>query len=267
MSLLFLVLAVVVTVVAAVRSTWSPCGVSMLSSLTPLSERGRGHRWGATAAWFVAGAILGGAMLGAAAAGLAAVVGAAGLTGSLTLVLFGAAALVAAASDARVGGVRLPGHTRQVNELWFGRYRAWVYGGGFGWQIGVGLATFITTAAVYVVVVAAVVSGSPPAAFGLCVVFGLVRGLAVLAGRRLVDPAALASFHRRFDALAEPSRRATAAVLAVVGVTAVVAAGPEALLLLAVVGLAVLLAGVVRGFRGHAEQPSEPTSPSTAAAS
>ncbi len=47
--------AVVVAVAAAGRSTWSPCGLSMLSTITPLGERARGHRWGATAAWFVAG--------------------------------------------------------------------------------------------------------------------------------------------------------------------------------------------------------------------
>ena len=35
-----------------------------------------------------------------------------------------------------VGGFRLPSHTRQVNEAWLDEYRGWVYGGGFGWQIG-----------------------------------------------------------------------------------------------------------------------------------
>ena len=68
----------VVAVAAATRSTWSPCGVSMLSTVTPLAERGRGHRFGATAGWFVAGALAGGICLGAVGAGLAAAVGALG---------------------------------------------------------------------------------------------------------------------------------------------------------------------------------------------
>jgi hypothetical protein len=71
MTACLLLAAAVVTVAAAIRSTWSPCGLSMLASITPLSERGRGHRYRATAAWFVLGAILGGATLGGAGAALA----------------------------------------------------------------------------------------------------------------------------------------------------------------------------------------------------
>src|SRR5262245_28638289 len=56
MSTLIPVLGVVVAVAAAVRSTWSPCGLSMLSSITPFGERSRGHRYSVTAAWFVVGA-------------------------------------------------------------------------------------------------------------------------------------------------------------------------------------------------------------------
>ena len=59
-------------VAAAVRSTWSPCGLSMLSTITPFGERGRGHAYRATATWFVVGAAGGGATLGLLMAGLAA---------------------------------------------------------------------------------------------------------------------------------------------------------------------------------------------------
>ena len=55
-------------VAAAVRSTWSPCGLSMLSTVTPIAERGRGHRFWVTATWFVVGSLLGGACLGGLAA-------------------------------------------------------------------------------------------------------------------------------------------------------------------------------------------------------
>ena len=44
-----------VAVVAAARSTWSPCGVSMLATVTPLAEQGRGHRYRSTATWFIVG--------------------------------------------------------------------------------------------------------------------------------------------------------------------------------------------------------------------
>ena len=39
MTACLLLAAAVVTIGAAVRSTWSPCGLSMLASITPLSER------------------------------------------------------------------------------------------------------------------------------------------------------------------------------------------------------------------------------------
>ena len=44
MTTLLVVLAALTAVIAAARSTWSPCGLSMLSSITPLAEQGRGHR-------------------------------------------------------------------------------------------------------------------------------------------------------------------------------------------------------------------------------
>ena len=46
---------------AAARSTWSPCGLSMLSSITPFGEHGRRHRYAVTATWYLVGAVAGGA--------------------------------------------------------------------------------------------------------------------------------------------------------------------------------------------------------------
>ena len=88
-------------------------------------------------------------------------------------------------------GCGFPVHHRQVNERWLDQYRPWVYGAGFGWQIGTGLATYITTAAVYLMVVLGALTGRPAAALAVGTGFGLVRGLAVLLTRNLTDPAAL----------------------------------------------------------------------------
>jgi len=60
MTIWFVCIAAAVAVVAAVRSTWSPCGLSMLATITPLAERARGHRYGVTVTWFVLGSVLGG---------------------------------------------------------------------------------------------------------------------------------------------------------------------------------------------------------------
>lgn len=198
MTTLLVIAALVVAVVAAARSTWSPCGVSMLATITPLAERGRGHRYRTTVLWFVAGAVVGGATLGLAGAGLALAVRALEPGPLAQGALAGAAALVAAASDTPLVSFSLPVHHRQVNERWLDGFRPWVYGAGFGWQIGVGLATYIKTAAVYLMLVLAVATGDVRVALVVGIVFGLVRGLAVLLGRGITDADSLARFHRRF---------------------------------------------------------------------
>src|SRR6188472_3985681 len=182
MSALLVALTSIVAVAAAIRSTWSPCGLSMLSTITPIGERGRNHRYASTATWFVLGAVLGGATLGLGAAILAAGVGALGLSPEAALGATAVLAAVTVASDLNLGGFRLPSHTRQVNESWLDEFRSWVYGGGFGWQIGVGLATYVTTAAVYLMIAMAALTADPLIAFALMTGFGLVRGLAVLLG-------------------------------------------------------------------------------------
>ena len=159
-----MVAAAVVAVAAAIRSTWSPCGVSMLATVTPLAERGRGHRYRSTAAWFIAGGTVGGATLGLVMAGLALGVHAASPSTVTLAAVACVAALVAAASDARLGGFHLPFHSRQVNERWLDQFRPWVYGAGFGWQIGAGLVTYIKTAALYLMIVLAALTASPAAA-------------------------------------------------------------------------------------------------------
>jgi hypothetical protein len=215
----------------------------MLSTITPIGERGRNHRYYSTAAWFVSGAVLGGATLGLGAAILAAGVGALDVSADAAL---GAAALLAAvtiASDLKVGGFRLPSHTRQVNETWLDQYRSWVYGGGFGWQIGVGLATYVTTSAVYLMVAMAALTGSPATAFAIVTGFGLVRGLAVLLGRNLTSPDRLMALHRRLEELLPTAQRAVVLVqAAALAVAAGAAWGLVPAVVLGTVGLVAVVA-------------------------
>jgi hypothetical protein len=239
--------ALVVVVAAAVRSTWSPCGWSMLSTITPMSERARGHRFAATAAWFVAGSIAGGAVLGAVGAVAALGVQALGPSTGVRLGLAAVAALVAAGFDAGVMRPALPHLRRQVDESWLDEFRPWVYGGGFGAQIGFGLATYVMSAGVYLVVVLGALSSSAAWAVVLGLAFGAVRGAAVLAGVGSDTPARLAAFHRRFAAAEAPVRAVVAAVLAAVGVVLAGAAGGAlGVVAAAVVVAAVALAGARR---------------------
>ena len=238
MTTLITVLALVMAVGAGARSTWSPCGRSMFSTITPIGEQARGARFTTSATWFVVGGVAGGATLGGALALVAVAVGALHLTAATVGIVACVAALVAAASDSRIAGVQIPIHRRQVNEAWLDRFRPWVYGAGFGWQIGSGLVTYIMTAAVYLIAVLAVMTGNPWTALGVGVLFGTVRGLAVLLGRVITTPARLASFHRRFAEL-EPVSRRIIVVMEVV-VASVVAGAlwlPAAAVVVAVAGI------------------------------
>ena len=244
MATLLVVLASVVAVAAAIRSTWSPCGLSMLSTITPLGERSRSHRYASTAAWFILGATLGGATLGLGAGVLAGAVGVLDLDPEVALGATAVAAAVTLASDLNLGGFRLPSHIRQVNESWLSRYRSWVYGGGFGWQIGVGLATYVTTAAVYLMLAMAALTGDPFVALALMTGFGVVRGLAVLLGRRLTTPERMLALHRRLAELLPVAQRGVVLVQAVVlAVAAGAAWGPAPAIAL---GAAGVIAAVAR---------------------
>ena len=120
--------------------------------------------------------------------------------------------LVAMASDCRVGGFRLPIHPRQVNERWLMQYRRWLYASGFGFQIGTGFATYIMTAATYLVVLLAVLTGSPAWAMTAGLAFGLVRGAAVLLSSRCRSPESLRALHRASSRFEPASRHAVLAV-------------------------------------------------------
>jgi hypothetical protein len=178
-----------------------------------------------------------------------------------------AAALLSAASDAGVGGFRLPIHRRQVNERWLDQYRPWVYGGGFGWQIGSGLATYITTAAVYLMIVLSTLTGRPMVALAVGVGFGILRGLAVCLTWKLTSPSQLRAFHRRF---VDTGPRVVRAVVAVeVGAAAMASAAVGLLPLLAtvlVVAGATAACSVIAVRRGRVDEPAVAPPPSSVGA-
>ncbi|HET9077045.1 MAG TPA: hypothetical protein VFN68_08935 [Acidimicrobiales bacterium] len=228
MTVLYLFLGLLTGLLAAARSTWSPCGLSMLSTITPFGERARGNRYRATAAWFVVGATLGGATLGAAAAGLAAVVSSSGLGGHPAALAAVAAVLAAGAAgvDAGILGEVLPLIRRQVDDGWLARYRPWVYGAGFGWQIGVGLATYLMTAGVILVALLAAATASPAAAVVVCTGFGLARGLTVFLTAGAATPARLRQMHAFLDSVGPTVRWALVGLQAAAALElALVAAG------------------------------------------
>jgi MFS family permease len=254
------VAALAVAAVAGARGTWSPCGLSMVSAINPLSERARGNRYWLTAGWFGLGSVLGGVALGSAGGLLAVMLRSLADHRTAALWIAAAACLVALAADRRLAGFGLPLHPRQVNELWLTQYRRWLYAAGFGVQIGIGFATYIMTAATYLTVVLAALTGSPALAVATGAVFGLVRGLAVLLSARCRSAQALRQLHLLLNRLEPASLRAamTAEALVAAGLgyaAAGVVAGAGTLL----VAAGMLLAGDPRlaARRARSERPSQ----------
>jgi hypothetical protein len=111
------------------------------------------------------------------------------------------------AFDLRRTRPTLPTVRRQVNEDWLSRYRGWVYGVGFGAQLGLGVVTIVTASAVYATFGAALLSGSAAAGAAIGGTFGLVRGATVLTARSVRRPDHLAAVDARLRRWEAPSRR------------------------------------------------------------
>ncbi|HVM19131.1 MAG TPA: sulfite exporter TauE/SafE family protein [Egibacteraceae bacterium] len=199
----------------------------MLGSISPVGEAARRQRWWLTATAYTVASVLGGGLVGLAAGGLGQALQA--LTGwspTTRLVVLALIAVVGAAADAGRLPWRLPTWRRQVDERWLTTYRGWVYGVGFGFQLGTGLATIVTSAATYVALAAAVLSGSVSAGVVVGVAFGLVRSMPLLLTGLLRTPEALHATTARLEASEPLARRLTVAGQLLAGVVAAVAAMP-----------------------------------------
>ncbi len=177
----------------------------MLSSIHPLGERARSNRWWVTVAAFAVGASIGGAVLGVVAAVAGASTRFSSAPASVLLVAVGAAAV------ADLLRIRVPTPHRQVNERWIGTYRGWVYGGGFGLQLGAGLATYVVTWLVPALVVSIAWIGDPVAGAWVGATFGLSRTIPLLAAGWIDRPDRLGAFHQKVAAIAAPTHSVAAA--------------------------------------------------------
>jgi hypothetical protein len=186
----------------------------MLASITPLGERGRQSHWSITVTAFALGATVAGAAAGALLGALGTLlpgrVDGGARTAVIALALIGALAL-------DLGGTAVPGPRRQVDERWLDRYRGWVYGMGYGSQLGLGIVTVITSAATYVVLLCALASGRPVTGLAIMGLYGALRGLTPLLAAGVRTPQQLLALHARLRGAEAAMARAGAFVLAVAG--------------------------------------------------
>ena len=179
----------------------------MLSSIHPLGERGRNNRWAITVTSFTLASTATGAAVGAFL----------GWLGGMTIATLPSNALLIATALIAIGagildflGVKPPSTERQVNESWIGHFRGWVYGGAFGLQLGVGIATFVVTWGVYATFLAEMLTGSLVQGALVGAVFGFGRSVALLAAGTIRTPSSLTRFHERLADLALPVRQGAA---------------------------------------------------------
>jgi hypothetical protein len=192
----------------------------MLASITPLGERGRQSHWTVTIAAFALGAATAATVAGALLGALGMLLPA-GFTGHARTVVVALALIAAFALD--LSATTVPGPRRQVDERWLDRYRGWVYGLGFGSQLGLAIVTVVTSAATYVVLLCALASGHPVTGAAIMGLYGALRGLTPLLAAGVRTPQHLTVLNARLRGADAATARAGAAVLAVAGTVGLVA--------------------------------------------
>ncbi len=191
----------------------------MLGSITPLGERSRNRRWGVTVGAYLIGSTLAGVLIGAALGGIGSLLPSPDAQRvALRLGVLAAAAAAGLALDLHLGGLRLPTVRRQVNQDWIALYRGWVVGLGFGFQLGLGVVTIVTTSTVYVMLLAAFLSGRAAAGALIAGVFGLARASVLLSVAGVKRPEQLGrgnALMRRWDRWTRQAALGAAGVLTV----------------------------------------------------
>lgn len=159
----------------------------MLGTVTPLGERARGQRWLVTVIAYIVGSVMAGAALGG-ALGLVGAVAAVSISPQIRLLALLVVATVGLLVDARLLPISIPSLRRQVNDIWLTRYRGWVYGLGFGLQLGAGVLTIVESSSVYAMLIACLMSVSAGWGSLIGAGFGLTRAAVILLVFRMNTP-------------------------------------------------------------------------------
>jgi hypothetical protein len=196
----------------------------MLASITPLGQRGTRSGWRLTAGSFLIAAAAAGAGLGAllGSAGGAALPASAGA--GARLVVLSVAALLALALDLAAPLLSAPGPRRQVNERWRDEYRGWVYGAGYGAQLGLAVTTVVSSAATYLALAAAFLCGGAVRGAVIMGVFGAARGVQPLVTASIATPRQLLELHTRLQRWRNPVGSVVTGVLVAIMAAALLGA-------------------------------------------
>lgn len=198
----------------------------MLGSISPVGETSRRQRWWITAGVYTVASVVAGGATGLAFGGVGQALSLLWpVSQPVRLGLLAALVLVGALFDAKVIRRPLPTWHRQVDERWLTTYRGWVYGAGFGLQLGTGIVTIVPSAVTYAALGAALLSASWQSGLVIGLVFGAVRSVPLLLTARLRTAPALYRATQRVTAAEPLANRITVAAQAGVALTAAATAG------------------------------------------
>ncbi len=167
--------------IGGLLSTWSPCGYSSLSLLRPAEPYGLASlgRWLPTLVAHAVGYLAGGSVLAAVLMTVGWLLPPVGLSG-WALVVLGSMGL--AYGLHQLGFIRMPYPQRRAQVSHGARMRLpmWRTGLLYGWQLGLNFVTYVRSPILYLVVVAAVLSGSTTIVVLLVLSLNLGRFLPLL---------------------------------------------------------------------------------------
>ncbi|MFC0340834.1 methylamine utilization protein MauF [Paracoccus niistensis] len=208
-------------IAGGVLSTWSPCGYSSISLLRPT---GRGAKavadWLPTFAMHGAGYALGALILGTALGGIGAILGFAGF-GTAALVMLALVGLIYGAHQLDFLRVPYPQRRAQVPHDARVRFSKPVVGGLYGLALGLDYMTYVQTPLLYLITLAAVLTGNIPEAIALIALFNLGRYLPVAASALPVNDYQIQAWLARNQ---ERAAMADGAILVALGAAFAVAA-------------------------------------------
>jgi hypothetical protein len=181
----------IAALVAGVTGAWSPCGLSMVETLSPAGYAERRRTSLLACAAFAIGALAGGVATFGGLAWIGSALGA----GTAPALLAGAVLAAAAAVGELRGGRIVPQVRRQVPESWRRVLAVPVAAGLYGILLGLGFTTFILSFAVWALAGVSVAIGDPRLGVLIGVGFGLGRALPVVALAPVIETVAGARIH------------------------------------------------------------------------
>ena len=140
------------------------------------------------------------------------------------LLAFGVLALLAALLEALSLERKLPSRAHQVNENWMQKYRGWVYGVGYGFELGLALSTIVTTALIHLMLFAMIASGSWLGSIVIGGVFGVARTGLVFSTFKVDEGQQLRTLLRRVDDWSKQARTMGAMLSVTLAVASLAAA-------------------------------------------